>query len=106
MESKDLNIKELISKYVLGHLNFDKLTYLAVVALQNNYDSESMRIVAGMNLDDNTFEKKEYFEKALVELRLTFTNKIDSANIIFNYYINKILDNRLNCYGGINMIIK
>ena len=105
MEEPRLTIEELLASYVLGKISLPALPSLAIEAIENKYESESMYIVAGMNSTDSYFELKEYFDRALDELQVNIRDKTLAAKLIVNYIVNEILERRSNCYGGVNIII-
>lgn len=74
-----MNFKQHIAKHVTGHLTTSQLPDLAVLGIEEGYESESLLILAGMSKTDNGFEIQEYFKKALTELHLQLPEKRNAA---------------------------
>lgn len=86
-----MKFKEKICKYVLGEYSYSHLPQLALDALVEGYESESLYILAGMSDNDPTYERQKYFEKALAEISFTLPNKMESANILLDHYLEQMI---------------
>lgn len=64
-----------ISAYTLGILTDKDLPGIAMTGLEEGYDSESLRILAGHNMTDNSFVLDDYFRRTLNELRLALKDR-------------------------------
>ena len=91
MEEPQLTIEELLARYIMGKMSLPALPSLAIEAIENKYESESMFIVAGMRSTDNSFELKEYLNRALEELQINIRDKTLAAKLLANYTVNEIL---------------
>ena len=74
-----MNFKQHIAKYVTEHLTTSQLPELAILGVQEGYESESLFILAGMSNMDNGFEIQEYFKKTLAELNLELPDRRKAA---------------------------
>jgi hypothetical protein len=89
---------EKIADYVLGNISRTQFPKIALCALEENIESESTIILAGMTEKDNTFVLEQYFIKALSELKIQLPGKFLSAKILIRYYLNEMIDNRSGAY--------
>lgn len=60
--------------------------------MNEQLESESLVILAGMNERDNTFELEQYFQQMLSELRIELPTKMEAANILLNYFMTKMIE--------------
>ena len=58
-----MNFTESISNYILENLTTKDLPKIGIIALNENLESVSIYILAGMSKNDNSFEILQYFEK-------------------------------------------
>jgi len=89
---------EKIAGYVLGNISSTQFPEIALSALEENIESESTIILAGMTERDNTFELEQNFSKMLSELKIELPVKLLSAKILCRYYLNEIICNRSEAY--------
>ena len=93
-----MNFFESISNFILENLTTKDLPKIAMIALNENIESESIYILAGMNEKDNSFEIKQYFEKSLSELNIKLPSKIEASKILTRYYLKQIVENPEKAY--------
>ena len=93
-----MNFIESISNYVLENISTKDLPKIGVIALIENYESESICILAGMNENDNSFEINQYFENSINELKIKLPTKIEAAKILTKYYLKQIVENPDSAY--------
>ncbi|PXY02563.1 hypothetical protein DF185_00270 [Marinifilum breve] len=86
-----MKFKEKICKYVLGEYSYSHLPQLALDALIEGYESESLYILAGMTDNNPTYERQKYFEKALTEISFSLPNRTESANILLDHYLEQMI---------------
>lgn len=86
-----MTFKEKIANFVLGNHSIVQLPEIAIVALNEGLESESLLILAGMSNKDNTFEIETCFKKSIEELGYELPNKISSAKIVLEFYLRLIL---------------
>jgi hypothetical protein len=86
-----MNFIEKIANYSLGNYGRNHFPEIAVTALYEGIESESLYVLAGMNDRDSTFELQTYFDKSLSELEITLPNKYTSAQFLLRYHLNKMV---------------
>ena len=84
-------IEELAS-YKLWYLLSSELPQLSIKAIEEWYESESLYILAWLNLSESPFEIEDYFKKSLLELNINLPTIKESFNILLSYYL-KWIDN-------------
>ncbi|MFK7973086.1 MAG: hypothetical protein AB8F95_22135 [Bacteroidia bacterium] len=99
-----MNFKEKISDYVLGNISISQLPQVGELGLQENLNSESLQILAGMNEKDNSYEIEEYYKKALLELGYKEPNRLSAAKILIVYYLKKIISSPTDCFHLMTII--
>ena len=93
-----MNFIESISNFILENLSTKDLPKIGIIALNENIESESIYILAGMDENDNSFEILQYFDKALEELKINLPEKLEAAEILTKYYLRKIIQNPDKAY--------
>ena len=88
-----MNFIESISNYVLENITTKDLPKVGIIALNESLESESIYILAGMNVNDNLFEINQYFENSINELKIKLPTKIEAAKILTRYYLKQIVEN-------------
>jgi hypothetical protein len=99
-----MKFRELVAKYELGILNWFHLPEIAYSAIQENIESESLIILAGMNDKDPISERKYYFEKGLKEIDYKILSKLESAEILLKYYLEDMISNPISAYETMILI--
>jgi len=99
-----LNFKQHIAKYVTGHLTTSQLPELAILGIEEGYESESLFILAGMSKNDNGFEIQEYFKKALAELNLELPDRRNAALEYTTGITQDILNEKKDLFEGLKEI--
>ena len=69
----------------------NQLPQIGLIGLEENLESESLTILAGMNGDENAFEIEEYYKNALVELKIKEPDGLEASKILLIYYLKKIV---------------
>ena len=93
-----MNFIESISNFILENLSTKDLPKIGIIALNENIESESIYILAGMNENDNSFEINQYFESSINELKIKLPTKIEAAKILTRYYLKQIIENPDKAY--------
>ena len=88
-----MNFIESISNFVLENITTKDLPKIGIIALNESLESESIYILAGMNVNDNLFEIDQYFENSINELKIKLPTKIEAAKILTRYYLKQIVEN-------------
>ena len=86
-----MNFKEIVANYVLGNMSKSQLTQIGLIGLEENLESESLVILAGMNENANSFEIEEYYKNALVELELKEPNDFEASKVLLAYYLKEMI---------------
>jgi len=99
-----MNFNTHLAKYVNQNYSISQLPEIAIFGLEENLNSESLEILAGMNESDNSFEILQYFEKTLIELKYTLPSKRKAALIYSDAILDEITSGTKNIIEGINEI--
>ena len=99
-----MNFKISISNYFIGNIPPQNLPDLAIKAIQEGYDSESLIILAGMNEKDDSGELDQYFKDALSELDIPQKND-HSVKQLIEYSLRDILEKKIERGKGIDQIV-
>jgi hypothetical protein len=86
-----MNFIEKLANYNLGNYSWKDLPGIALTALEENIESDSMTILAGMSDKDNSFELEQYFVTALKEVDISVPSKLISAKILIRYHLRKMV---------------
>lgn len=87
-----------LSAYSLGFITDKDLPDVAITGLEEGYDSESLRILAGHNTTDNSFVLSDYFIRALKELRLALNDRKEALINVVGFYAKNIVDKKADTY--------
>lgn len=105
MKTVKFNIKDEAQK-LLGMMVFDELdskqfVNWAVNSISNGYESESLLILAGLDVSD-TEERKEYFRSSLKELNIELKEeKFEILEDLAKHVSKSVLDNQLSSKSGL-----
>jgi hypothetical protein len=86
-----MNFQQKLADFVLTNRTTSQHPDIALTGMHEQLESESLVILAGMNDRDNTFELDQYFRQMLSELQIELPSKIESVDILLNYYMNLIV---------------
>ncbi|WP_291634332.1 hypothetical protein [Clostridium sp.] len=87
----------------MGNLRTDELPDIALKALQEGYDTPSLRILAGLGSD--IWEIKEYLKLTLKEMDIELPNKTYAWLMLIKYYIQQIIDKNVDPIEGVGKVI-
>lgn len=93
-----MNFKEKLANYCLGNYQRSHFPSIAVTALEEGVESESILILACMSDRDNVFELQQYFDSSISELEIVLPNKYTSAQILLSYYLCKMISTPESAY--------
>jgi hypothetical protein len=96
--ASNMTFFQKLSAYSLGFITDKDLPDVAMTGLQEGYDSESLRILAGHNTKDNLFVLNDYFRRALIELRVVLNDKKESLITVVAFYARNIVDKKVDTY--------
>lgn len=99
-----MNFQEKLANYVLGNLTGSYFPDIALTALSQGIESESLLILAGMSDRDNTFELQKYFDGSLRELGISLPSKIEAAQSLLSYYLGEMIAHPENAFRVMNRI--
>ncbi len=101
-----MTFQENLANYSLGNYSVSKLPEIALEAIKEGNESDSLLILAGMSRDDNSFQILEYFQRSLKELNIEMLDKMKSAEILLLFYLKKMIDSNPQDRIEIMTIIK
>lgn len=90
--------KENIANLVLENVSVSALPKIALTALEDGIESESLLILAGMKENDNAFETEEFYKLALDELNILIPGKLDAGKTLLTFYLENIVSNSDKSY--------
>lgn len=99
-----MTLNQKISAYTLGFLTDKDLPDIAITGLEEGYDSESLRILAGHNSTDNAFQMVDYFNSSLKELCLTQPDRKTALINVIKFYTHHIVLKQVDPYLGFEKI--
>ena len=87
-----------LSSYSLGLIRDKDLPDVAMTGLEEGYDSESLRILAGLTTTENSFLLNDYFGRTLKELRLSLNDRKEILKNVVAFYAKNIVDKKADAY--------
>jgi len=99
-----MNFIQKLANYNLGNVTISELPDLAITAIEENFKSDNLFILAGMNETDNTFELEEFITKSLIELGITVVDKYSSAKILLRYYLDLMIKKPKHAFEVMSII--
>ncbi|TMI62598.1 MAG: hypothetical protein E6H07_14385 [Bacteroidetes bacterium] len=93
-----MTFHQKLSAYTLSFLTDKDLPDIAMTGLEEGYDSESLRILAGHNVTDNSFVLRDYFRTALKELGLRLKERREALINVVAFYAKSIIDKKTDTY--------
>ncbi len=98
-----MELSKMVNNYALGRLLVDDLPPLAVQALEEGYDSPSLRQLAGVNASDPQ-EVRTLFLKTLDELKLSMPSPRDAGLSLARSIADEVLEGTIVPYEGAKRI--
>ena len=89
-----------IAAYSLGFKTDKDLPDIAMTAMEEGYDTASLRMLAGKSEKDSAFELREYFGLALKELGLVLPERKEALTRVVAFYANRIAEKEVDTYQG------
>lgn len=93
-----------ISAYSLSLLSDKDLPGIAVSGLEEGFDSESLRILAGYGSNENPFKLAGYFSRSLKEIGFNIPTRVNALISIIRYYVDEIIKGKVDSYEGFQAI--
>ena len=100
-----MNFKQQIAKYVTGNITTDQLPEIGSIGLDEGLDTPSLRILAGLNKDENPFQIDHYFQLSLEELNITLPDKREAAIEYALAIVDEILAGEKDVISGTSEIL-
>jgi hypothetical protein len=82
-----------VAKFVLGTYQHHHLPEIAIAALREKIESESLLILAGMTDADPSYERQRYFEAGLEEINYTCPSRKEAGFILLKHYLKEMIEN-------------
>lgn len=95
-----MTAQEVLSTYVLGIAGWAVLPTVAVQALEEGYDSTHLRMLAGMNAQDNPFEIEDALRRSLSELGWSLPTLLDAGRVLVCYWTRRIVSDSVSPEDG------
>ena len=89
-----------LAAYSLGFKTDKDLPDIAMTAMEEGYDTASLRMLAGKSEKDSAFELREYFGLALKELGLSLPERKEALTRVVAFYANRIAEKEVDTYQG------
>jgi hypothetical protein len=99
-----MTLIQKISAYNLGLLTDKDLPDIALSGLEEGYDSQSIRILAGYTSNDNPFLLFDCFKAAISEISFTDPDRKKSLINVVKYYSSQIISKKFDAYLGFDRI--
>jgi hypothetical protein len=99
-----MNFIEKIANYCLVNFTTKDFPDIAITALQEGIESESIIILAGMSSLDNSFELQQYFDRSIDELEMSLPTKYTSAQLLLRYYLDKMVKHPESAFKTMSII--
>lgn len=99
-----LNFKQQIAKYMTGNIPIDQLPKLAVNALEEGLDTKALRILAGLDSNNGSYQIEHYFKLSLEELMIKIPDKRQAALDYACAIAEEIFDGQKEIIQGIREI--
>jgi hypothetical protein len=99
---KALHIK--VSEYVIGKFNYHRLPAIALEALADGFDSESLRILAGLDENSSEYDVKYYFNRCIKELGYSIPEITNAIWFLIKNTAQKIVQQDIDEYDGGRLI--
>ena len=93
-----MTFNQKISAYTLGLLTVKDLSDIAMTALEEGKDSESLRMLAGQNASCNAFQVLDYFSSTLKELNMKLPDQKAALLDVLKYLVRRIVDKQSDPY--------
>lgn len=77
---------------------------MAMTAMEEGYDTASVRMLAGKSGNDSAFELRDYFGLALKELGLVLPERKEALITVVAYYAKRIAEKEVDTYLGFDEI--
>jgi hypothetical protein len=101
-----MTFNQKLANYALGNYISTDLPDIALTGIVENFESESLLILAGFSKNENSLEAQYYLKKALSELKIELKSEKDAAIEMIHYYADEVINERISSSEGINLIVR
>jgi len=102
-----MDFNQQLAAFVLKILRHEEIPNIAVQALVEGFDSNSLRILASYtSVDYNFFEIQDLLKKIMLELNIQLPTKTEASKILISFYIDEIIEKKIDPFVGVENIIK
>lgn len=99
-----MTFRQNISRFVTGDISLRSLPDIAIQALEQNLDTPSLRILAGLSENENEFVIDKYFKDTLKELSIDLPDKRQAAIEVGLAIAEEIFAGRQEVFEGVQKI--
>jgi hypothetical protein len=99
-----LNFLDRVSEYIITEESSKGLPKIAIQGIEENYESESLILIAGLSVKESQLYGDDYLKKMLDELNVDLTTKNKAALFLVKSVSKKILESQIDVYLGCDYI--
>ncbi len=99
-----MTFRQNISRFVTGEIDMRSLPDIALQALQQNLDTPSLRILAGLSDSEDGYIIDKYFKDTLKELSIDLPDKRQAAIEVGLAIAEEIFEGKQNVFEGVQNI--
>ena len=99
-----MTFRQNISRFVTGDINLRSLPEIALQALEQDLDTPSLRILAGLPNNENEFVIEKYFKDTLKELSIDLPHKRQAAIEVGLAIAEEIFEGKQKVFEGVQNI--
>ena len=99
-----LTFRQNIARLVTGEIGLRSLPDIAMLALEQNLDTPSLRILAGLSDNENEFVIDRYFKDTLKELSIDLPDKRQAAIEVALAIAEEIFEGKQEVFKGVQNI--
>lgn len=99
-----MTFKQNIYRYITGEVDLREIPAFAFSALENGMDSPSLRILAGLSGEENSYQIEAYLRDTMKELEVEMVSKREAAIQVGLAYAEKIFERKKTIFGGAQCI--
>ncbi len=101
-----MNFREKLAYYTLWYLSIADIPEVAILWIEEWYESDNLNILAWISANNNSFEVQEYLDKSMKDLNILFPSNKNAFNILLEYFLLSIKNTSIDFDEGMNKIYK
>jgi hypothetical protein len=101
-----MEFREKISRYTLGLLTTKDCSDIGLTGLNEGLDSENMRILAGLDKNENPFSADSYLKKAMDDFGIKIPDRKKALLNIITYSADRIINDKCDAFDGVTELHK